>query len=153
MRVTKLGSATFNDCIFHNADLSYCSAQDTIFSGSEFFESKLEHMSLVANDFSNTKLEECYVYGISSWDLNVEDSFHRNLVITKDDQPTITVDNIDLAQFLYLIINNKRLRDIIDTITSKVVLILGNFSSKRKKVLDELRNKLRNYDYIPVMFD
>ncbi|WP_283410919.1 hypothetical protein [Anoxynatronum buryatiense] len=45
------------------------------------------------------------------------------------------------------------MRDVIDTITSKVVLILGNFSPDRKAVLDEIRESLRKSDFIPVMFD
>lgn len=75
------------------------------------------------------------------------------MIITKEGNPEITVDNIELAQFLYLMINNRNLRSIINTITSKVVLILGNFSPERKKILDNIRNQLRNYNLIPVMFD
>jgi len=48
-----------------------------------------------------------------------------NLIITDDNEPTITVDNLEVAQFIYLLLNNQKIRDVIDTITSKVVLILG----------------------------
>jgi hypothetical protein len=41
----------------------------------------------------------------------------------------------------------------IDTITSKVVLILGRFKPKRKAVLDAIREALRKRDYLPVLFD
>ena len=41
----------------------------------------------------------------------------------------------------------------IDTITSKVVLILGRFTDERKAVLDALRDELRRRDYLPVLFD
>lgn len=153
MRVTKIGSAIFNNCTFEASDLSYCSAEDTSFAGSRFTDTILEHINFVSSDFSNTVMKDCHVYGISSWDLNMENSVQNNIVISKEDQPLITVDSIELAQFLYLMINNAKLRNIIDTITSKVVLILGNFSADRKKVLDEIRERLREYDLIPVMFD
>jgi hypothetical protein len=39
--------------------------------------------------------------------------------------PKITTDDIEIAQFLYLLIHNEKLRKVIDTITSKVVLILA----------------------------
>ncbi len=65
----------------------------------------------------------------------------------------ITVDNLKIAQFIYLLLNNKEIRDVIDTITSKVVLILGRFTSERKRVLDALREELRNHDYLPILFD
>jgi hypothetical protein len=42
---------------------------------------------------------------------------------------------------------------VIDTITSKVVLILGRFNSERKIVLDAIRVELRKRDYVPVLFD
>jgi hypothetical protein len=50
-------------------------------------------------------------------------------------------------------LNNKKIRDVIDTITSKVVLILGRFTDERKPVLDALREELRKRDYIPILFD
>ena len=41
----------------------------------------------------------------------------------------------------------------IDTITSKSVLILGRFTPKRKVVLDAIREELRRLNYVPIMFD
>ena len=153
MRVTKIGSAIFDNCTFEDSDLSYCSAEKTSFINSKFTNTLLEHINFVSCDFSNTQMKECHVYGVSSWDLNLENAVQENLIITKDEQPTITVENIELAQFIYLMINNANLRNIIDTITSKVVLILGNFSPNRKIILDKVRVKLKHYDLIPVMFD
>lgn len=153
MRVSKMGNAKFEHCVFVDCDMSYCSAEETSFQGSTFTNTKMEHMSLVHSDFSDTKLNECFLYGISSWDLNLENSVQKNLVITPNDVPSVTVDNIELAQFLYLMINNKRLRDVINTITSKVVLILGNFSPNRKASLDQIREHLKTQDVIPVIFD
>jgi hypothetical protein len=75
------------------------------------------------------------------------------LVITPDDEPEITVDNLKVAQFIYLLLNNERIRHVIDPITSKVVLILGRFTPERKAVLDALREELRQRDYLPVLFD
>jgi len=63
------------------------------------------------------------------------------------------VDNIKIAQFLHLLLNNKEIREVIDTITSKVVLILGRFTPDRKSVLDIIRKGLPKYGYVPVMFD
>jgi hypothetical protein len=45
------------------------------------------------------------------------------------------------------------IRDVIDTITAKVVLILGRFTDERKVVLDALRDELRKRDYLPILFD
>jgi hypothetical protein len=66
---------------------------------------------------------------------------------------SITVDNLEVAQFLYLLLNNSRIRQCIDTITSKVVLVLGRFASDRLAVLQGMREALRGHGYLPVVFD
>ena len=50
-------------------------------------------------------------------------------------------------------LHNEKIRDVIDTITSKAVLILGRFTDERKVVLDALREELRKRDYLPILFD
>ena len=75
------------------------------------------------------------------------------MVITPEDEPTVTVDNIEVAQFVYLMLHNQKIRDLIDTITSKAVLILGRFTDERKAVLDALREELRKRNYLPILFD
>jgi hypothetical protein len=72
---------------------------------------------------------------------------------SRADEPQITVDNIEVAQFVYLMLNNQKVRDVIETITSKVVLILGRFTDERKAVLDALREELRKHNYLPILFD
>jgi hypothetical protein len=76
-----------------------------------------------------------------------------NPIITGLNDPDITIDNIQLAQFVYLLLHNPHIRDVIDTVTSKVVLILGRFSSERKPLLDAIRDKLREKNLVPVLFD
>jgi hypothetical protein len=94
------------------------------------------------------------VYGTSVW--NVKTNQHtkqRNLIITARNEPEVSVDNIEVAQFVYLLLNNEKIRDVIDTITSKAVLILGRFTDERKAVLDALRDELRNRNLLPILFD
>jgi hypothetical protein len=88
------------------------------------------------------------------WDIKVDEhTKQRNLIITDSDKPVITVDNIKVAQFIYLLLNTQEIREVIDTITSRAVLILGRFSDERKPILDAIRDELRNHDYLPIMFD
>jgi hypothetical protein len=75
------------------------------------------------------------------------------LVITSDHELDISVDHIEVAQFIDLMLHNAKIRDVIDTITSKAVLILGRFTDERKAVLDALREELRKRDYMPILFD
>jgi hypothetical protein len=86
------------------------------------------------------------------WDVNLAKARQTNIVIT-DEKPEITVDNLEVAQFVYLLLNNGKIRDVINTITSKAVLILGTFSTERKSTLEGLRKALRKHDYLPILFD
>jgi len=50
-------------------------------------------------------------------------------------------------------LNNEKIRDVIETITSKAVLILGRFTPERKAVLDAIKDELRLRNYLPIVFD
>jgi hypothetical protein len=109
---------------------------------------------LVEVDITNADLASCRIYGVSAWGLKLSDeTSQRNLIITREDEPEITVDNIEVAQFIYLLLHNRKIRDVIDAITSKVVLVLGRFTEERKAVLNALRDELRERDYLPILFD
>jgi hypothetical protein len=105
--------------------------------------------------FVNATLDECRVYGISVWNVRLDGARQTHLRITLDAEPDITVDDLRVAQFLYLFLHNQEIRAVLDTIASKVVLILGRFSAERKTALDALREALRQHPngYIPVLFD
>jgi hypothetical protein len=107
----------------------------------------------VGADLTGADLTGCRIFGISAWRVKLEGAKQQNLVITDTDEPTVTVDNIEVAQFVYLMLHNEKVRDVIDTITSKAVLILGRFTDERKAVLDALREELRKHDYLPILFD
>lgn len=152
LQVTKIGSAHFIGCNFHSANLSYCSAEETDFTGSKLIDTNLSHMSLVKTDFTNTIIKGVCVYGISAWDLILEGAKQETIYIS-DSDISITVPTIELAQFISLLVNNSKIRDVIDTITSKVVLILGRFTKERKVILDSIKNELQLRGYLPVLFD
>ncbi len=86
--------------------------------------------------------------------MSLEGAVQNNLVLQEsDDDAPITLDDLEIAQFIYQLLNNERVRKIIDTITSKVVLILGRFTPERKSILDALREELRRRDYLSIVFD
>jgi uncharacterized protein YjbI with pentapeptide repeats len=146
-----LGGANLSGANLGGADLSVANLQRA-----NLQRANLERATLVETDIANADLTDCYVYGISAWRLKLsKDTKQQNLVITAPGEAKVTTDDIEVAQFLYLMLHNEQIRRIIDTITSKVVLILGRFTPERKPVLDALRDELRKPDrgYVPVLFD
>jgi uncharacterized protein YjbI with pentapeptide repeats len=143
-----LSNANLSGANLNGANLSAANLRRANLSGAI-----LEEATLVDTDLTGADLTGCCVYGVSAWRLKLEGVKQQNLVITSEGEPTVTVDNIEVAQFVYLLLHNEKIRDVIDTITSKAVLILGRFTDERKAVLDALREELRKNNYLPILFD
>jgi Pentapeptide repeats (8 copies) len=124
-----------------------------ILSSSNLSGANLSRADLIETNLKGANLTSCSVYGISVWNVRLEGAIQSNLVITPFGERTIQIDNLEVAQFVYLLLNNDKIRHVIDTITSKVVLILGRFTPERKVVLDAIREELRKRDYLPILFD
>jgi hypothetical protein len=149
-----LSGANLSGANLSGADLSEANLREADLSGANLSGADLTGASLVNADITNADLTGCRIFGVSAWRLKLSDQTRqRNLIITRDVEPEITVDNIEVAQFIYLMLNNQKIREVIDTVTSKVVLILGSFTDERKTVLDALREELRRRDYLPILFD
>jgi uncharacterized protein YjbI with pentapeptide repeats len=145
---TELAGADLRNAELTGADFTRANLKCTNLTGADFTRA-----TLVETIFEDAQLDGCTVYGASAWQVQLQGASQRGLVITRSDEPRITVDNLAVAQFVYLLLQNKEIRDVIDTITSKTVLILGRFTPDRKPVLDLLREKLRTHDYLPILFD
>lgn len=127
---------------------------ETNLSGAKLIQTVMVQTTLVRTNFRDATLEQCSIYGISVWNVDLEGAKQRGLNISPLGETEITVDDLEVAQFIYLLLNNSKLRNVIDTIGNKAVLILGRFSIvERKAVLDALRDALRERDYLPIVFD
>jgi hypothetical protein len=158
LRGAQLLAANFGGADLSKVNLSGAEACVANFSNADLREAVLVGAALtlayfVGTDLENADLTGCHVYGVSAWGVKLERARQQNLIITDAGEPTITVDNMEVAQFIYLLLNNQKIRQVIDTITSKTVLILGRFTAERKAVLDALREELRRRDYLPILFD
>lgn len=84
---------------FNRTDLRGATLRNAILRGAVFIRTDAS-----GADFSNSK-----VFGVSVWSLVTDaDTRQTNLVITSDNQPTVTVDDIEVAQFVYLLLNREK---------------------------------------------
>lgn len=146
-------SSSFADAILAQVNLSDGTLRDSDLTNADLSNANLDGTSLVETNLQGANLNGCNVFGTSVWKSNLDGATQANLLITPDDEVAISVDNLRVAQFIYLILNNSEMRGVIDTLTSKVVLIIGCFTPERKFVLDAMRDKLRTLNYTPIMFD
>jgi hypothetical protein len=121
-------------------------------TGADLSDTDLANAVFVGTTVTDAVFDGATVYGLSAWDLDGEPASSRSLRITRA-APAITVENLKVAQFVYMMYRNPEIREVLDTVTRKVVLILGRFTDGRKQVLDNLRAALRDFDLVPVVFD
>lgn len=148
LRRSNLSTTDLTDANLNEARLNRVNLKQANLSGAN-----LAWTLLSEADLSGANLTGCSVYAISAWNVQLKETIQSSLIISHDEELLITVDNLEVAQFIYLLLNNKKIRDVIDTITSKVVLILGRFSVERKTVLDAMKGELRTRGYLPILFD
>jgi uncharacterized protein YjbI with pentapeptide repeats len=148
-----LTRARFSNADIKNANLTRTNLRRTDFTDADLTEVDFTRADFVEVNLTRAKLNGSRIYGISAWDIHLEDTEQSNLIITPHGHPDITLDNLKIAQLVYLLIDNPEIREVIDTISSKVVLVLGRFTPLRKAVLEIIRQELRRRNYIPVIFD
>jgi uncharacterized protein YjbI with pentapeptide repeats len=126
---------------------------DVDLTNANLMDADLKYANLVRTDLTDAILSGCWIYGISVWDTKLQGTKQENLLITLSNRPTVRVDNLKVAQFIYLLLDNQEIRDVIDTIAKKAVLILGRFTPERKAILEAIREMLRQKGYLPILFD
>jgi uncharacterized protein YjbI with pentapeptide repeats len=129
--------------VLEDADLTLAVFSDAQLSGEISINTKL----------CDTDISGCNLHGISAWNVDLRGTIQTNLVISAEGQPKVTVDNLAMAQFMCALLNNDTLRHMIDTVATKLVLILGRFTAKRKHILDAIRQDVRARNLLPVVFD
>lgn len=149
-----LRGANLSQAKLQRADLHRADLENADLSGADLRGADLRFTDLVEANFVGADLTGCRIYGISAWGLKLDErTKQRDLIITAPNEPTVTVDNIEVAQFVYLLLHNEKIRSVIDTIGKKSVLLLGRFTEGRIAILERLRDELRNRDFLPLIFN
>jgi len=149
----KFSNANLIDIVAHNSNFSGTDFTNANLTGADLTCSKFQRASFIQTNVENAILKNCNVFGISVWGTNGNPKDQSSLVITINDEAQVTTDDLQVAQFIYLLLNRENLRNVIQTLSSKAVLILGRFTPERKIVLDTLAEKVRACNLLPIIFD
>ena len=159
-----LGGAKLHHAILTRANFCRTDLYKTNMTEARLIEANLQGAQLAGTVFKGAKLIRCKVYGMSAWDLDdLKDSVQEDLIIRyrqkgdsendKGIEAHLWVGDLQVAQFMYMLLNNENLRPFINAATSRIVLILGRFMpQERKDVLNAIRNALRGR-FVPIQFD
>lgn len=143
-----LSHADLSDADLYGANLMNCKLIQAKLIGAD-----LTNVDLIRADLSGADISKSMIFGVNVWALKKDGLIQKSLTITPKYEPEITVDDIEVAQFIYLLLNYRKFRDVIQTVTDKVVLILGRFIPERKIVLEAIRDELRKRNFLPILFD
>ncbi len=150
----QLHGANFSHANLSEAKLTHSTLFDANFSFAKLIKTDLMATILVRVNFRGTHLSDCRVHAASVWKIETDDkTIQSNIIITDFADSTIEVGSIELAQFIHLLLYNEKIRDVINTVTSKAVLILGRFTEERKQILNSLKDALKKHGYVPILFD
>lgn len=169
LRYANLQKADLSDSIgrfavFSGADLRGANLKNADLRGSSFRRADLgdadlegavlRFASMVEANVQGASFRAAQVYGISAWGLVGEPKDQAAMVIQVDKHATpTTVDDLDTAQLLFLLLDNPKIADVIDTASRRIVLLLGRFAPTYKRILDAIKKHLLENDFVPVLFD
>src|SRR6266566_1076261 len=94
------------------ADLSHANLMAANLTGANLMAANLtgadlSRATLVSTNCTKAILTDCRIYGISAWDVELQGATQNSLIIAGHEQPLISVDNLKIAQFIYLLLNNQ----------------------------------------------
>ncbi len=164
----KLVGAVLSQASFFKADLSEADLSEANLEGANLQEAVLERTNLrsanaananfcfatlLRTNLENAVLDNCAVYGTSLWDVNLTESRQRDLDIMPAQQPVLSVDSLQTAQLVGMLLHHEKARYEVFSITLNTVLVIGRFPPERKLVLLAIKEALRRVDYSPLVLD
>lgn len=159
----KLRRANLTGCNFRKTYLSYANLE-----GAKLINVNLNRANLVHANLEGATLENSIVYGVSAWGvITNENTAQRNLILedtnfagdglieyfSRQDHYPLMVHDIEIAQFIHLMTNNKSLGKALNAMIDKGVLILGKFRDQGRELLEFVATRLKSRNFIPIIFD
>jgi hypothetical protein len=154
LRMSTLSRANLTRANLRGADLRAASLRRAKLEYADLTQAILRFTSLAEARVEGARFTGCEIYGTSAWALHGTPQDQSNLVIRASRQdPAVMVDDLEIAQLVYLLLHNDKIRNVIDTVGKRAVLILGRFTVERKAVRDAVRELLRRHGYVAILFD
>jgi len=182
-RIADLRHADMRECRMRHCDLSYArlhhtdlrraELKETLLTGAELNGADLRRAWLVGSflnqaDLRGADLRGAVVWGVATWDARFDertkqsglrmvpglDPIDYSEKAVEHSDWAVRVDDLDVAHFMSLLVENPKLGRLINAAASRIVLLLGRFVGKEAQlVLNMLRDALPGLGYVPVVFD
>jgi hypothetical protein len=149
-----LSRANLTRATLRQADLTGASLRRANLEHADLTGANLRHVSLAEAIVGGATLTGCQLYGAGIWGLEGTPKRESRLVVqAAEDSPALTVDDLESAQFLFVLLDNPRIAEAIDALSHRTVLILGRFTPAHKATLDWMKRRLLERQFVPLLFD
>lgn len=159
-----LSGANLSASTFQHADLTGANLSAAILRQADFRQAHLTQVNLCNADIREALFNGEDLWGVTEQVVLTPELLAHNIIlneatiqagviINQPGEPRVSVDQLEIAQFIYLLSRQQKFRALLRTVTTKVVLILGRFTGDRKEVLEAMRTSLRTHGYVPVVFE
>jgi uncharacterized protein YjbI with pentapeptide repeats len=156
--------ANFDGATFRNTGFNKTILTGASFDGATFVNCNLNRVNLVRASFHVKEITETVVYGIAAWDLQTSDDMKQSKLVIertyefysdliRQGKVPMMVDDIELAQFVHYLSSHKRMRDALNVLNDKGVLLLGGFRDGGLERLYCIRKWFQGRGYVPMIFD
>ena len=158
MSAADLTGATFigadlRDAIFAGANLSDTDFRQANLSGADLRNTNLQGSILIKANLDQADISGSRIYGITAWNLDLNDTIQNSLIISPEGEPEISVDSLEMAELLHLLVYKPNMRYVVDSVKTQAVLVIGQFTAERQAMLEGIRETLRQYGYMPIVLD
>lgn len=150
-----LGGANLSGADLTGATLNMSRLFDVDLSNATLKNTSLMAALLVRVMLQGAKLINCRVHAAAIWKIQRDGATaQRNLIVSDLNDPTITTDDLEVAQFIHMLATSDLLGHVIGEMSGKAVLLLGRFTdAARMAVLNALADGLRQLGDIPIIFN
>lgn len=147
-----LRGANLQSSVFQGVSAYGANLQGAELAGATIADCNLSLVNLVSARLQDATIVNTRVFGVSAWAIDGIPKRQDEIIITPENDARVTVNDLEVANFVYLIMNNEKIRNAIETIGRKGVLILGRFT-ERKPLLEAIRNEISRLKLLPIVFD
>ncbi len=155
-----------------DADLQGANLSGAKFLGSKLCRANLQLCQMIETRLEGADLTGCQVFGAAAWSVKVDEKTcqddllvtpmqpnrgvgrgrRQSVVELTEPVPPLRTESLEHAHLVHLM-TNPDLSDLLASVTSKGVLLLGRFAGEHGEVLDALRVEIRRLGYLPMKFD
>lgn len=151
-----LRDTDFSGADLTNAWLRFATLEGARCEGADFSGADLRNASLVDTNLKGANLTDVHVFGVSAWNVETDEATRQDLIVALRSGPgaaPLRAHELHTAQLLALMLDGDGVRRVINSVGSRLVLILGSFAPPEKAILDGLREGLQRRGYVAVTFD